>query len=83
MRNPFTTISVYDRAYKENVTLNPGTPTEGVPALLPHARPVHEVVNVDVYIPGCPPSADVIYYALTELLEGRQPDLSPKTRFGA
>ena len=83
MRNPFTTISVYDRAYKENVTLNPGTPTEIVPALLPYARPVHEVVKVDVYIPGCPPSADVIYYALTELLEGRQPDLSPRTRFGA
>jgi NAD-reducing hydrogenase small subunit len=44
---------------------------------------VHEVVKVDVYIPGCPPSADVIYYALTELLEGRQPELSEKTRFGA
>jgi NAD-reducing hydrogenase small subunit len=83
MRNPFTTISVYDRAYTENVTLNPGTPTDMVPALLPYARPVHEVVKVDVYIPGCPPSADVIYYALTELLEGRQPDLSPRTRFGA
>jgi len=83
MRNPFTTISVCDRAYTENVTLNPGTPTDMVPALLPYACPVHEVVKVDVYIPGCPPSADVIYYALTELLEGRQPDLSPKTRFGA
>src|SRR5579863_899494 len=83
MRNPFGTKAVYNRAYTENVTLAPGTPTEFVPALLPYARPVHEVVKVDVYIPGCPPSADVIYYALTELLEGRQPDLSPKTRFGA
>ena len=77
-RFPCTTAPI-----KENVTLNPGTPTDMVPALLPYARPVHEVVKVDVFIPGCPPSADVIYYALTELLEGRQPDLSPRTRFGA
>lgn len=83
MRNPFTVESVYDRAYKENATLEPGTPDQVIPRLLRYARPVHEVVSVDIYIPGCPPSADVIYYALTELLEGRQPELSSKTRFGA
>ena len=38
---------------------------------------------VDVFVPGCPPSADVIWYLITELLEGRQPELSAKTRFGA
>jgi NAD-reducing hydrogenase small subunit len=83
MRNPFTLESVYDRAYSETATLDPGTPCQYIPRLLPYARPVHEVVLVDVYVPGCPPSADVIYYALTELLEGRQPELSSKTRFGA
>ena len=83
MRNPFSLQSVYDRAYRETATLEPQTPSEVVPRLLPYARPVHEVVSVDVYIPGCPPSADVIYYAVTELLEGRQPELSSKTRFGA
>jgi len=83
MRNPFTVESVYDRAYRENATLEPQTPTDVIPRLLRYARPVHDVVSVDVYIPGCPPSADVIYYALTELLEGRTPELSSKTRFGA
>jgi NAD-reducing hydrogenase small subunit len=83
MRNPFTVQSVYDRAYRETATLEPQTPSEAIPRLLPYARPVHEIVPVDVYIPGCPPSADVIYYALTELLDGRQPELSSKTRFGA
>ncbi len=83
MRNPFGVKAVCDRAYTENVTLNPGTPTQVIPALLPYARPIHEVVKVDVFIPGCPPSADTIYYALSELLEGRQPELSTKTRFGA
>lgn len=83
MRNPFPVQSVYDRAYRENATLDPMTPDQIVPRLLPHSRPVHEFVPVDVYLPGCPPSADVIFYALTELLEGRRPELSSKTRFGA
>ena len=83
MRNPFPVVAVYNRAYRENATLDPGEPSEVVPRLLPHARPVHEVVTVDVFVPGCPPSADVIYEAVTALLEGKHPDLSAKTRFGA
>jgi NAD-reducing hydrogenase small subunit len=83
MRNPFSVQSIYDRAYKETATLDPGTPDQVIPRLLPYARPVHEVVLVDVYVPGCPPTADVIYYTLNELLEGRQPELSSRTRFGA
>ncbi|HUV71262.1 MAG TPA: hypothetical protein VMW15_16505 [Terracidiphilus sp.] len=83
MRNPFPVQAIYDRAYVENATLDQGTPDQVIPRLLPYARPVHEVVNVDVYIPGCPPSADTIYFALTELLAGRIPELSALTRFGA
>ena len=83
MRNPFGAKAVCDRAYTENVSLNPGTPTQVIPALLPYSRPVHEVVKVDVFIPGCPPSADVIHNVLSELLEGRQPEISSMTRFGA
>lgn len=83
MRNPFTVQSIYDRAYKETATLDLGTPDQVIPRLLPYARPVHEVVSVDVFVPGCPPSADVIYYTVSELLEGRQPELSSRTRFGA
>jgi len=83
MRNRFFTREVYDRAYRENVTFDPGTPDQVVPGLLPYVRPVHEIVPVDVFVPGCPPCADVIFYVLTELLEGRVPDLSAKTRFGS
>lgn len=83
MRNPFWTKEVYDRAYRENVTFDPGVPDQVVPPLLPYVRPVHEIVSVDVFVPGCPPSADAIFWLLTEMLEGRRPELSVKTRFGA
>src|SRR5690348_1044122 len=39
MRNPFTLASVYDRAYRETATLEPGTPSQVIPRLLPYARP--------------------------------------------
>jgi len=83
MRNPFGTKAVYDRAYRENVTFDPGIPNQVVPALLPNSRPIHEFVKVDVFVPGCPPSADTIYYVVLELLAGRNPDVDLKTRFGA
>ncbi len=83
MRNSFGVKAVCDRAYRENVTFDPGIPNQVVLALLPYSRPVHEIVTVDVFVPGCPPSADTIFYVLTELLDGRQPDVSLKTRFGA
>jgi NAD-reducing hydrogenase small subunit len=38
-------------------------------------KALHEVVPVDVFVPGCPPDADVIYYVLSELAQGRIPEL--------
>jgi NAD-reducing hydrogenase small subunit len=83
MRNPFGVKAVCDRAYRENATLDAGIPDQVIPKLLDRVRPIHEVVPVDVFVPGCPPSANTIQYVLTELLEGRTPELSSKTRFGA
>jgi NAD-reducing hydrogenase small subunit len=81
MRNPIGVQPLLDRAYLENVTINPQMPSRMVPKLLPTARPVHRVVTVDVFLPGCPPSADLIYCLLDDLLSGRVPDLAG-ARFG-
>ena len=40
--------------------------------------PLDQVVPVDIYLPGCPPSADAIFYVLSELLAGRKPVLQGK-----
>jgi NAD-reducing hydrogenase small subunit len=81
MRNPIGVPALMDRAYRENVTINPQIPSQVVPKLLPTSQPVHRVVNVDVFLPGCPPSADLIYTLLDDLLAGRVPDVA-SARFG-
>jgi NAD-reducing hydrogenase small subunit len=81
MRNPIGVEPLMDRSYRENATINAQTPLEVVPALLPMSRPVHKVVKVDVFLPGCPPSADLIHTLLDDLLEGRTPEAAG-SRFG-
>ncbi len=49
-----------------------------LPLPLAHVHPIHEVVKIDHFLPGCPPSADAIWAFLTDLLEGRRPELSPR-----
>jgi NAD-reducing hydrogenase small subunit len=73
MRNKFGADAVLKRAYLENATLDPKIPRDIIPPLLPHTRPVHELVEVDVHVAGCPPSADLIFSVLSDLLSGRKP----------
>ncbi len=82
MRNYFSLDELYSRAYLENVSAQPQVPTTNIPPLLDRTRPVHEVVKVDLHVPGCPPHPDHIFFVIAELLEGRMPDLANNTRFG-
>ncbi len=83
MRNPFKVDSIYGRAYLVNADENQQIPLQVVPPLRETSVPVHHIVPIDVFVPGCPPSADTIFYVITELLAGRRPDLTGRTRFGA
>jgi NAD-reducing hydrogenase small subunit len=83
MRNQFKVEDVLTRGYVDNASYKAAVPEMGIPHLLKRARPVHEFVDVDVFLPGCPPPPQAILFTVTELLAGRIPDLTGKTRFGA
>ena len=46
-----------------------------LPLLLDKVRPLHEVVKIDYFLPGCPPSAEVFWTFLNDLIAGRGPSL--------
>ncbi|MFW6357907.1 MAG: oxidoreductase [Chroococcales cyanobacterium] len=46
-----------------------------VPELLDRVRPVHEVVSVDLFVPGCPPDAHRIRATLEPLVNGKKPEM--------
>lgn len=73
--------AVLEKAYVENSDVNPQVPTD-VPRLLEKVRPLHEIVKVDHFIPGCPPSAHLINYVLNELLSGRTPNMEGRSKYG-
>jgi len=72
---------VLERAYKAPEDLQAAVPNM-VPKLLIKAKPLHEIVKVDLYVPGCPPSADLIHYVLTELLSGKAPSMEGRSKYG-
>jgi NAD-reducing hydrogenase small subunit len=82
MRNQIPPRKLLERIYIEGSQESRCVPIDGVPALLRQAVPVHEVIKVDLHVPGCPPSAQAIAFVLGELLEGRIPDLKSKVKFG-
>jgi NAD-reducing hydrogenase small subunit len=69
---------VLKRCYLELGDVTPQIPKDPgiVPELLDRVRPIHEVVDVDLFLPGCPPSADRIKAAIAPLLEGEKPEMT-------
>ena len=68
---------VLKRCYLELGDITPQIPKDPgiVPELLDRVRPVHELVDVDIFMPGCPPPADRIKATLAPLLDGKLPKM--------
>jgi NAD-reducing hydrogenase small subunit len=83
LRNYLPVEDLLTKVYHEG----PGSAPRGLaedhimPALLPKVLPLHQVIKVDAYIPGCPPDPDRIWAAVKMLLAGQPVDLPQEMRF--
>ena len=79
MRNHLPLQNCLDEAYRDGPTThNPAgrVPADpNLPLLLDRVYPCQEVVDVDYHIPGCPPTAEALWEALTALVEGKEVEL--------
>jgi NAD-reducing hydrogenase small subunit len=80
MRNGIPLAECLQEAYRDGPTVHnpsgqvPDDPE--LPLILDKVYPLHEVVKVDYYLPGCPPPADAIWETVVALLSNRPIDLS-------
>ena len=79
MRNNIPLKECFDEAYKDGPTVyNPNNiipNDENLPLILDKVYPCHHVVKMDYYLPGCPPSADLLWEALVALLTNKPLEL--------
>ena len=76
MRNRLDVGDILNEVYRDSDGVHSHVPNDPeVPLLFDRIYPVNEVVRVDYFIPGCPPSADAIWKYLNDLILGRMPRL--------
>ncbi len=75
LRNMIPLKECLDEAYLNGPTVHnpagkiPNDPE--IPLLLNKVYPAHEVVKIDYFLPGCPPTADTLWEALVALLSDK------------
>jgi NAD-reducing hydrogenase small subunit len=77
-RNHFDLGVLLEEVYHKRPGLSAGSAIPNdpeLPLLLTKVHPIHEVVLVDYFLPGCPPSADAFWSFLNDLMAGRTPHL--------
>ena len=82
MRNAYKPEQLLHRAYVQNACHNAKPPSRCLSPLRPKAQPLHTVIDVDLFLPGCPPPADAIFTLITDILAGRETNVTELTRFG-
>lgn len=77
LRNHFNVNDCLEEAYLNGVGIvDPQIPNDKeLPRLLNKVQPIHEVVVIDYFLPGCPPPAEAFIEIINALLENREPSL--------
>ena len=78
LRNQFALSDCLEESYLRGIGLmNAQIPSDPeLPLLLNKVHPLHEIVRIDYFLPGCPPAADAIWTFISQLLSGQPPALS-------
>lgn len=78
MRNGLSVKECLDEAYLSGPTVSEGNKEkimpndDELPMILDRVYPLHEIVKIDYFLPGCPPRADLIWEALSALVTGKE-----------
>ncbi len=82
LRNFFSVDDLLTAVYQAGPGSIPRSDEDGavLPELLPRVLPLHQVVEVDAFIPGCPPEPERILAAITAIMEGRPVQLNEDQR---
>jgi NAD-reducing hydrogenase small subunit len=79
MRNGIPVRECLEEAYLRCPTAEEGAHVipndDELPMILDRVYPLHEIVKIDYFLPGCPPRADLIWQALVALVEGKPLEL--------
>ncbi len=80
LANQYALEEILQKVYRESKSTEAdGFPREEVPALTDRVYAVSEVVKVDISLPGCPTTPEIVAGALTALLEGKPFTLPSKS----
>ena len=83
MRNRIPVPDLLTAVYQDGRSQTDVEKNLDLPPLLKKAMPVHQIIKVDLFLPGCPPDVARISATLKALLAGKDVDLSPEMkRFG-
>ena len=82
LRNHYTVQECLEESYLNGLgVVDPQIPSDPeLPALLPKVIPIHALVQVDYFLPGCPPPADAFVELLDAVLQQREPRLDYQLR---
>ena len=74
-----TREEILGAVYQRSSTTRAAPPTQAISPLETAVTPLDEVIDVDLYLPGCPPHAAFIFDALISLARGRVPKAKQET----
>lgn len=82
LRNKLGVEDLLTAVYHEGPGAIPrgGEADKVMPALIPKVLPLHQVISVDAYLPGCPPDPARIWTAVSALLAGQPAALPEEMR---